>query len=191
MLELTGNPITTSDSHLGHANIIRYTDRPFNSVTHMDETMIRAWNEQVAPGQWVIHLGDFSFEPERFIDRLNGKILLVMGNHDHRRNIPLFFNVVQHISVKIGEFNCFLTHRPLVIDEQRRKDPVPNLEMLDHHDFIICGHVHEKWKVREHKNINVGVDAWGGKMIPYDDLVRFLRRVHSEQIEYMEADRWT
>lgn len=190
MIELTGSPVVTSDTHFGHENIVRYCDRPFKNAVHMDEVMIRKWNEQVAPDQWVIHGGDFSFEPERFLPRLNGKIILVMGNHDHRRNIDLFFNVVQHLSIKIGEFNCFFNHRPLVLEEKRRKDPEPNLEMLDHHDFIIHGHVHEKWKVREHKNINIGIDAWGGRLIPCDELIRFLRRVRDEDIEYMEADRW-
>lgn len=189
MLEIIDNTLWTSDSHLGHANIIRYCDRPFKNVSHMDELMIRSWNEQVAQDQWVIHLGDFSFEPGKYLSRLNGKIILVMGNHDNNRNINLFFNVVHHISVKIGEFNCYLTHRPLVLEEKRSKDPEPNLAMLDCHDFIICGHVHEKWKVNG-KNINIGVDAWGGNMLSSNQLIQFLDKVNKENITFMESDRW-
>ena len=34
-----------SDTHFGHANIIRFDDRPFDNVTQMDDGMIRLWNE--------------------------------------------------------------------------------------------------------------------------------------------------
>ena len=37
----------TSDLHLGHANIIRYCDRPFANVGEMDAELIRRWNETV------------------------------------------------------------------------------------------------------------------------------------------------
>ena len=43
----------TSDHHFGHENIIKYCDRPFNSVGHMNAAMIEAWNGAVAPGDTV------------------------------------------------------------------------------------------------------------------------------------------
>lgn len=77
-----------SDTHFGHKNIIGYTDRPFNSVEEMDETLITNWNAQVGQDDIVIHCGDFGFLPRgeiaKYIARLNGNIILIMGNHDTR-----------------------------------------------------------------------------------------------------------
>ena len=49
----------TSDLHLGHANIIRYCDRPFANVGEMDAELIRRWNETVGEEDVVYFLGDF------------------------------------------------------------------------------------------------------------------------------------
>lgn len=76
----------TSDTHFGHANIIKYSKRPYKDVDEMNEKMIQEWNHLVKPGDNVHHNGDFAFMPvdklERLLWRLNGNIHLVLGNHD-------------------------------------------------------------------------------------------------------------
>jgi calcineurin-like phosphoesterase family protein len=46
----------TSDLHLGHRNIVRYTGRPYPSVEVMDDDLIARLNRHVAPDDelWVI-----------------------------------------------------------------------------------------------------------------------------------------
>ena len=80
--ERKGEIWVTSDTHYGHANIIRFCDRPFASSEEMDEALIANFNERVKPGDTVYHLGDFSFakDPARVFRRLNGTIHLVLGN---------------------------------------------------------------------------------------------------------------
>jgi calcineurin-like phosphoesterase family protein len=85
----------TSDTHFGHKNIIKYCNRPFNDVEEMNETLIENWNNKVGSGDWVFHLGDFCFISDReiqrkLINRLNGKIFIVLGNHDKKLDVTLF-----------------------------------------------------------------------------------------------------
>ena len=49
----------TSDTHFNHANIIRFCNRPFKDVSHMNEAIISNWNRVVGPEDIVFHLGDF------------------------------------------------------------------------------------------------------------------------------------
>ena len=74
------------DTHFGHSNIIRYDGRPFSSVDEMNEALIANWNRVVRDRDTVYHLGDVSMlRPEKtraILDRLNGKICLIRGNHE-------------------------------------------------------------------------------------------------------------
>lgn len=77
----------TSDLHFGHENVIRFDNRPFNTVEEMDEEMIKRWNAKVGKGDIVYVLGDFIWkaatnEAVSIIRRLNGQIILIKGNHD-------------------------------------------------------------------------------------------------------------
>jgi calcineurin-like phosphoesterase family protein len=73
----------TSDTHLDHKNILKYTSRPFNTVDEMNENLVLIWNSLVRPGDTVYHLGDFAFaRHEYWRNRLNGQIVLIEGSHD-------------------------------------------------------------------------------------------------------------
>jgi len=80
------NIFFTSDHHFGHKNIIKYSNRPFDSVEEMDELMIQRWNEKVSIEDEVYHLGDVGLSSpnklRNILDRLNGKIYLIKGNHE-------------------------------------------------------------------------------------------------------------
>ena len=77
----------TSDEHMGHRNIIKYCNRPFDDVQEMDETIIERHNEVVRDGDTVIHAGDYTLQPtkeraEQYIRRLNGHHIFISGSHD-------------------------------------------------------------------------------------------------------------
>ena len=80
-----------SDTHFSHNNILKYCNRPFESVEAMNEALVANWNSVVKPDDHIYHLGDFCFgnvekwnwclEP----GKLNGHIHLILGNHDPER----------------------------------------------------------------------------------------------------------
>lgn len=76
----------TSDPHFWHKNIIKYCDRPFDSVDDMNETLIENWNRVVGEDDLIFCLGDFSLGRETdtldVLQRLNGHKVLIKGNHE-------------------------------------------------------------------------------------------------------------
>jgi calcineurin-like phosphoesterase family protein len=49
----------TADFHLGHANIIRYCNRPFAIVEEMDQAILERLNGSVKVNDTLYFLGDF------------------------------------------------------------------------------------------------------------------------------------
>lgn len=88
MIEKTQQKIFfTADLHFGHANVIKFDQRPFQTVEEMDSELISRWNAKVGKGDLVYVLGDFiwkssSSEAHVLIKSLNGQIILIKGNHD-------------------------------------------------------------------------------------------------------------
>ena len=75
----------TSDQHWGHSRIIDFCNRPFASVHEMNVALTDNWNSVVKKEDTVYHLGDFCFgNPKPYLEKLNGKIILIRGSHDKR-----------------------------------------------------------------------------------------------------------
>lgn len=144
----------SADHHFSHANILRYCARPFGSVEEMDAEMIRRWNAAVSPGDTVVHLGDFALASrERISDlvaALNGRKVLVLGNHDRSRTAMLDsgFEEVYKGSYEVEGLRC--VHDPA--------DAHPG-------ETTLCGHVHglydEMARPDGARLVNVGVDVRG------------------------------
>lgn len=112
----------TSDTHFGHANIIRFCNRPFQNVEEMNEVLIENWNKVVSKDDTVFHLGDFAFGGSSvwnsIIPRLNGHINLIIGNHD-RKNLrqgymSYFDMVVPQLQIEIEDNSIYLNHYPFL-----------------------------------------------------------------------------
>lgn len=113
----------TSDTHFNHANIIKYCNRPFSSVEEMNEALIKNWNEVVSNDDTVLHLGDVALGnkemAEAIIKRLNGKKILIMGNHDNwseQTYRDMGFHTVSRFPILWNNF-YLLSHAPLTLSE--------------------------------------------------------------------------
>ncbi len=174
----------TSDSHWGHKNIcLKFTDsdgkrvRPFDSVEEMDEFMIRRWNETVNPEDTVWHLGDFDFyhntsKTQNIVNRLNGKIRLIMGNHDYfhksgdaKKLIDIFGGVYQWnmLSVK-GQIHV-LSHFPL----HRSTFDYVAADGTQSNAINVHGHIHQRL-INEPGYLNVGVELTEYRPVDINDL---------------------
>lgn len=105
----------------------------------MNEELIKKWNSVVRPDDIVYHLGDFSMTSDKekvaeLVTRLNGRIVLIMGNHDqkpHRWYMDCGFENTTRKPMIIDD-NIILMHEP-----PKPQFIVPQFE-------YIFGHVHDK-----------------------------------------------
>lgn len=93
-----------SDPHFGHSKILTFMKsdgtplRDFSSVEEMDEFMVSRWNETVTKNDTVNILGDLTINKKNLpiLDRLNGRKILIMGNHDNHKIknlVPYFYDI--------------------------------------------------------------------------------------------------
>ena len=152
----------TSDTHYDHANVIRYSNRPFPDIEEMNATLIANHNSIVKNGDTVYHLGDFCFSktPMEFKRRLNGNMIHIKGNHDkalEKAKIPM----LHYHELRVEEF---LVHgRPLKIVLFHY--PIAVWNKKHYSSLHLHGHSHANYKYsfpqsKEHgRIIDVGVDA--------------------------------
>ena len=173
----------TSDWHIGHANIIKYDDRPFRNVSHMREVLVNNYNSTVPENGICYFLGDIGFKGDikSVISRLNGTKILIRGNHDSGTLVmyEAGFDVIMNGAILFiaGEL-VTLTHCPLAglfrEDTTKMRNPgdlwhgesnykfkqytIPNFNQ-----FHLHGHIHSTPKNGKHKILgrqyDVGVAA--------------------------------
>lgn len=135
-----------SDTHFGHAHIIRYDNRPFMNATEMEEAIIERWNEVVSDKDTVYILGDFSWYKEEqtlgILNRLSGKKVLVKGNHDRisPKVAEKFVKVCDYLEIKDNGRKVVMSHYPMPFWNGQFRDSVH-----------LYGHVHNshQWNVCE------------------------------------------
>ena len=175
----------TADEHHGHANIIRHCGRPFAGTAEMTAEIVARHNARVAGGDLVYHLGDFAWGTDdpgairALLDQLNGRHVLVAGNHDacsevHRRwqrgarryfeagfeDVVTDAMVIQHDDLG----RVLLGHFPPLVGSEDDRYAAHRPTHLRGARFQLCGHVHERWAARLFPGVglavNVGVDRW-------------------------------
>ncbi len=112
-----------SDLHLGHANIIRYTNRPFADASAMDDALYANWATTVGPADALLFVGDVAMRKAvgeatwSRIRRGAGRVKqLVVGNHDLTGSGDLRvdgFDDICSLLCAPGDPPLLFTHMPL------------------------------------------------------------------------------
>ena len=167
----------TSDLHLGHANIIRMCNRPFESVEEMDRTLIDNWNSRVTDRDDIYILGDLFYRsaipPEERLKELKGRKHLLLGNHDYTwiRNAKLekyFIDVRDLLVIKANGITATLCHYPML-----------SWPHSSYGGYMIFGHIHNStqnadgWEyIKGHDHLlNAGVDINNFHPVSFEELV--------------------
>jgi len=164
----------TSDLHFGHKNIINFSNRPYTNIETMDDALIRNWNAVVPHDGIVFILGDFSFYNGTYtkylLGELNGRIILIQGNHD--KQVSMFKEVHQLLDIKVvdninGNFGgcTHLTLCHFQLFTWNRK----------HHGAKhLYGHSHGTSPHKDFASLDVGVDCWDYTPVSYKQLTDVL-----------------
>lgn len=160
----------TSDTHFGHANILKYDKRPFKTIQEHDEKLVENWNNTVGDEDEVYHVGDFSFDakPEQVHDRLRmlkGIKHLIYGNHDKiarkctRDKFPFGWHSVQpYLEVKWEDQKVCLFHYRMTVWNRSH-----------HGSWALHGHSHGSLpKLMNSKTFDVGTMCWDYTPISFE-----------------------
>lgn len=176
----------TADLHFGDKRMLGlgglgFIKRPFDSIISMNDTLIENWNSMVASGDTVYVLGDV-FAEKTWRDRrfatftmLNGRKILVRGNHDDRLTMVLgWVSTHNRLTIERGGVSFVMQHYPKVFRSFRDARSVVHLH----------GHIHSK--EASMPIYDVGVDAHDLKPVPMDELVAKALR-HRQAIDTLAA----
>ncbi|MCC2114039.1 MAG: metallophosphoesterase family protein [Hyphomicrobiales bacterium] len=163
----------SSDTHFGDPNVIRIRKRPFASVAEMDAVLIENWNRTIAPDDTVYHLGDFAHrnceDAADYLDRLNGTIHLVRGNHDDKAVEQAADRFASVELIRILEWNDWrfvLFHYPM-------RDWADAVRGACH----LFGHVHGSLDATPFgRSLDVGVESHGYAPVSIETVVSILDR---------------
>ena len=182
----------TSDWHFNHNKSFIYQPRGFSSIEEMNQTIIEKHNSIVKPDDIVYCLGDCCLggsredilkENKKIIEKLNGQINIIRGNHCTDKRIEMYktcSNVVEcegyATMLKYKKYHFYLSHYPTVTS---------NGEIKSLHQAVcgLSGHTHSKDKF--YNNIsylyNVAVDAHNCFPVSLDTIIEDMKIKFNEQ----------
>jgi len=169
----------TSDLHLGHKNIQKFcpaTRGHYTDVDHMNEEMVREWNEVVNPEDLVYILGDVAFLPApkavHFLKRMNGRKILVEGNHDRKQLKDnsfraCFEEIHKYLDINYDGRKLVMFHYPIHFEwDQAHRGSIH-----------FHGHLHGNPSgLEEFRARDVGYDATGQIVMLMEDAIEDARK---------------
>lgn len=169
----------TSDWHLGHENVMRFSDRPFGSINEMNEKIINNMLEACQPGDELFFLGDLAWRRyafDAFFERWpkNVNFHWILGNHD--KNWQPFKKQCASIGdmkkTKIGDNNVvIMCHYPMLTWDRSHYN---SWQLFGHHHQQSHGTA-ELDKMTNGKMLNVNLEWNDFKPYSETDIIRIMR----------------
>ena len=170
----------TSDTHFGHANIIKYDARPFTSIEEHDEALARNWNACVGKADVIYHLGDFAWhrqvtDVDMLLARLHGTKILIFGNHDEKTVYKSrhWAKVTPYHELTVsGQKICLFHYRMVVWNRSH------------HGSWALHGHSHGTLPINlKAKTFDVGTMCWGYRPISYEQVAEEMAKHTFEPVD--------
>ena len=138
-----------ADCHFYHDRMCREMDkRGFSGFEEMNEHMIIRWNEKATNKDDVYIIGDFCIAKDeaatKILNRLNGKLHLLIGNHDSfledkSFDRSLFRSIDNYKEINDNGRKVILSHYPVFCYKgQYRRDKYGRP-----YTYMLYGHVHD------------------------------------------------
>lgn len=152
------------DLHFGHKWMAEH--RGFPDVFEHDEHIIDQWNKIVKKKDLTYIVGDVTMESADHyyrLDALNGRKIVVLGNHDMPAHVPELLKYVEKVAGMVKYKGIWLTHCP-----------VHERELEFRVSRNIHGHIHE------HKIMKLESNGFKDEWVPDDRYIN----VSCEQVDY-------
>ena len=187
------NIFVTSDSHYGHNREFIWKVRGFNSIDEMNEAYVARWNEIVTDEDDVYVCGDLMLGDTsniEYLKRLNGKIHIVLGNHDTAtrekmyRELPNVVEIAEvGIRLKYKKHHFVLTHFPMLTGNLEK-------ESLKQMTLNLFGHTHQTSNFYNDMPFmyHVGVDSHNGYPVSLDDVIEEMYAKVKECKEFLDEE---
>lgn len=159
----------------------------------MNEAYVQKWNETVTAEDDVYALGDLMLGDTsniEYLKRLNGKIHIVLGNHDTSnrekmyRELPNVVEVAEvGIRLKYKKHHFVLTHYPMMTGNLEK-------ESLKQMSLNLYGHTHQTSNFYNDMPFmyHVGVDSHDGVPVLLDDVIEEMYAKVKECIAFLDEE---
>ena len=167
----------TSDLHFGHARMMEFNPatRQYKDADHMNAMLVQEWNATVGPDDLTYILGDFAFlradKATAIARMLNGKKILIEGNHDNKLLLDekfrdCFEEIHKYHEINVDGIKVCMFHYRISEWNQCHRGSV--------HFF---GHQHGSLPDTGNRSMDVGMDATGVVVLEMQDAVsRMMKR---------------
>ena len=175
-----------------HKNIIKYDNRPYNTIDEMNEDIIKVWNNTVNDLDIVFLLGDITLYEKsntvlNFLKRLKGQVYLIPGNHDTDKAIEFYKenNVFKEILPPLQVIEYYLNSE----EDNKFTFQLCHYPMLDwwkkqQGGFQIFGHTHGNLKSHDFAQIEVSWPVWYRPMEINEILIYLTKQQQSLTTHY-------